>query len=193
MCAADAAIIAHAQERGLCNTIVVNRTWELLPSADVLYAADHQFYATYIAGIRPHFKGELWTQDKGWIGRKRWGDVARDWGLHVVTSIGGAGLHPDPETVYQHGNSGAQAICLAVLFGARRIVLSGFDMQRTASQSHWHGDHVASLSNGNPTSFIRHFETLAPELVGAGVIVLNCSRSTALTCFLRAELAETLR
>lgn len=193
MCAADAEIIARAQAEGRCNTIVVNRTWELLPTADVLYAADHQFYEVHIAGIRPHFKGELWTQDKGKIARQRWGDVARSWGLHVVTSVGGAGLHPDPQTVYQHGNSGAQAICLAVLFGARRIVLSGFDMQRTAGQYHWHGKHDESLSNGNPTSFIRHFETLAPELAGAGVIALNCSRATALTCFLRADLAETLR
>lgn len=192
MCAADAAIIAHAQAQGGCKSIVVNNTWELLPGASAIYAADAAWWDQHLPAVRARFTGELWTQNIGLLRREPWADVARRCGLHVVKSEPGAGIHPDPETIYQHGNSGAQAICLAVLFGARRIILSGFDCQITGGRHHWHGPHK-TLCNGNPAAFVKHFEALAPQLAGAGVLCINASRETALNCFIRADLAETLR
>lgn len=44
------------------------------------------------------------------------------------------------------GNGGFQAINLALQFGARRIVLLGFDMH-LRDGAHWHGRHPAGLNN----------------------------------------------
>lgn len=192
MCAADAAIIASAQADGRCKTVAVNNTWELLPGASCLYASDGSWWDEHLPAVRARFTGELWTQNIGLVRREPWADVARRLGLHVVKSVPGAGLHPDPDTVYQHSNSGAQAMCLAVLFGVRKLILSGFDMQRTGGKHHWHGAH-ARLANGDPSSFVKYFDVLEAQLEAAGVLVVNCSRATALKCFLRADLAETLR
>ena len=62
---------------------------------------------------------------------------------------------------------------------------------RRVVYTHWHGDHVG-LANGNPASFIQHFEKLAPELAAEGIECINASRATALTCFPRATLADAL-
>lgn len=194
--AAQAATIAAARDDGRCRVIVINETWRMVPTADALYAADAAWWSLRIGDVRRDFKGELWTQQEGLIrlpGSKRepWSDVAGRLGINVIRSVAGAGICPEPDAVYRGGNSGHQAIGLAVLFGARRIVLCGFDMMRHAGKSHWHGDHVG-LANGNPASFIQHFDKLAPELAQAGIECVNASAVTALKCFPRASLAEAL-
>lgn len=188
----DQAFIAtQAQREGRCKIIVVNGAWTLFHGADVMYAADASFYDLYVGAIRARFTGELWTQNKGKLRKQPWEPEARRFGINVVKSVPGAGLHPDPDTVYQGGNSGHQAICLAVLFGAKRIVLIGFDMDNSRG-AHFHGPHPAGMANGDPRTFIKHFDKLAPQLVKAGVECVNASAATALQCFPRVDLATVL-
>jgi hypothetical protein len=75
---------------------------------------------------------------------------------------------------------------LAYHLGARRILLLGFDMQRTNGKSHWFGDHPGRLNVPSPyTEFVKRFNVLANDLDAEGVSVVNCSRATALQCFQR--------
>ncbi len=46
------------------------------------------------------------------------------------------GLHTN--ALGWNGNTGSSAINLALLFGAKRIFLLGYDMKRTTQQSNWH-------------------------------------------------------
>ena len=88
------------------------------------------------------------------------------------------------------GNSGAAAVSLAYIFAAKRIVLLGYDCQRTGGQSHWHGDHPKGLGNaGGIPNWPRQFGRVAEYV---RVPVINCSRATALTCFPRGELEKEL-
>jgi len=88
-------------------------------------------------------------------------------------------------------NSGAGAIASAVRFGAKRIILLGYDCQHTNGKTHWHGKHPAGLGDaGTVERWPGHFKALAKRL--DGVKVVNCSRETALTCFPRADLGKTL-
>lgn len=87
------------------------------------------------------------------------------------------------------GNSGYQAINLAFLFGAKRIILLGYDMQKTDGKSHWHGDHPGSLRKESAlASWVQRFDSLASDLKYYGVEVLNASRETALKCFERVDI-----
>lgn len=105
------------------------------------------------------------------------------------------GLSDDPGFLVTGGNSGYQAIGLAVHFGASRIILTGYDMQATGGKSHWHGDHGPGLNNPKPATlsgWVENFATLPPDLQRRGVEVINSTRITALTCFPRKPLEAVL-
>jgi hypothetical protein len=94
-------------------------------------------------------------------------------------------------------NSGAGAIALAHHFGAKRVVLLGYDCQKTGGRTHWHGDHPKhrdprqKLGNaGSLDKWPRQFTELRRHV--AGMEIINCSRDTALTLFPRAALEEVL-
>jgi len=107
---------------------------------------------------------------------------------------GRVGRVPKPFRAF--GNSGAGAIALAAKAGARRVLLLGYDCQKTGGKAHWHGDHPEGLGNaGSIHKWPAQFAQLKASM--AGVEIINCSRATALTCFprqpLEAALADTAR
>lgn len=90
-----------------------------------------------------------------------------------------------------HHNSGCGAIALAVNGGARRVLMLGYDCQKTGGQAHWHGDHPKGLGNaGSIERWPAKFQALAKEC--GGVEIINCSRETALEVFPRMPLEEAL-
>ena len=91
------------------------------------------------------------------------------------------------------GNSGFQALNMAVLFGAKRCILLGYDFQDAGN--HWHGRHPQGFSQTNETSlktWIGCMNAAAKKLQDIGVDVVNASRETALTCFPRMTIGEAL-
>lgn len=116
--------------------------------------------------------------------------AAKSWQLNFIDSIDEPGLSTSPKRIHQGGNSGYQAIGLAHAWGAERVVLLGYDMQRTGGKSHWHGDHKGGLPNLGPamTTWPAKFATIAAQWPH----VVNASRQTALTCFPRVTLADAL-
>lgn len=100
---------------------------------------------------------------------------------------------PQPGAIRRGLNSGYQALGAAVLWGARRVVLLGYDFQRTGGRAHWHPDHPANMGNlGTLPDWIAEMGVLARDLDGQGVEVLNATRETALRCFPRIDLSEAL-
>lgn len=92
------------------------------------------------------------------------------------------------------GNSGFQALNLAVQWGARRVLLVGYDM-RIDLGVHWHGPHGYGLNN--PTEhltrrWVAALDGVAATLAGLGVEVLNCAPISALTAYRKTTLGEAL-
>jgi hypothetical protein len=109
--------------------------------------------------------------------------------LNYVASEIRPGLTPSRNLLHGGGNGGYQAINLAYLFGARKIVLAGFDMQRTGGQAHWFGEHPKPLSRSHPYStWIERYRQLAIDCAAAGLDVVNCTTQTALHAFRRGQL-----
>lgn len=167
--AEDCETVRAWRERGPQRAvIVVNTTFRLAPWADVLYAMDASWWNAHIDEARRTFRGRMvnpWREMRG---------VER--------------------VKFEHRrNSGAGAISLAAHWGARRIVLLGYDCQRTGGRTHWHGDHPHGLGNaGTIDRWPAIFARLAKSLAGR-VTVINATRDTALTCFERQPLAEALK
>lgn len=128
--------------------------------------------------------GERWTLDQA---------AAADMGLQWIRGVEGEGLSQRTDRVHTGGNSGYQAIGLAYVHGAARVILLGFDMQRTGGAAHWHPDHPKHMGNlGDLAKWRARFDRYAEDLQRAGVEVINATRETALTAFPQQALRDAL-
>lgn len=96
------------------------------------------------------------------------------------------------------GNSGAQAINLAYLWGARRMILVGFDMRSgevdgKKDQMHWFGDHPKPLQNPSAfDQFITGMGPMAVDLRQRDVEVINTSAKSAIPYWPKRTLEQAL-
>ncbi len=167
--------------RGRARVIAINTSLHLAPWADAFYACDGRVWQWHQESIAA-FRGLKFAMDR----------EAAKYGATVLRNGGVWGLSSDPTTVANGRNSGYQAVNLAVLLGASRIILLGYDMQMgTNGEHHWHKDHP---NKGKPpySACVAAFKTLVEPLAAAGVTVTNCSRRTALTMFPFRDLEATL-
>lgn len=82
---------------------------------------------------------------------------------------------------FEHGeNSGAGAMALAEYFGARQIILLGYDCKYALDgKRHWHGDHPKALGNAiSMPKWKSQFKNIAGHLGNCEIV--NASRETAL-------------
>ena len=162
-------------------SICVNNSYKLAPWASALYAADGRWWSWHRGA--PSFAGLKYSLSQS----------AGKWpGVQVLKNSGSSGLELEPFGLKNGRNGGYQAINLAVHFGAKRIILLGFDMQRgPKGQEHWHGDHP-NRSRSPYALFLKYFQFLVNPLADLGVDVINCSPVSALETFPKADLRATL-
>lgn len=143
----------------------MNTSFRRAPWADILYAMDAAWWRAHLAEVRRVFAGGLLT---------------------IASDVPGV-----RRTNSEHfGNSGAGAVALADRCGADRVILLGYDAQRTDGRAHWHADHPRGL--GNAGSVGRWGEQFASLADSCRARVVNASRATALACFARVDLGEAL-
>ena len=176
---------ANTESLDLCRkygTIAVNDSYRLAPWADVLYACDPAWWEHHIVAVRRDFPGELWTQDR---------ETAQKHGLNWIQGHHNPGLSDNPDYIHYNSNSGAQALNLAVLWGAKRLVLVGFDMKTDGPRRHWFGNHPGTLDKASDyPDWVRKFALIAQDLKKMGVECINCSMDSALDCFEKRPLAS---
>lgn len=150
----------------------------------MLYACDDTWWAMHYAETATRFRGERWT-----ISAR-----SRDrYDIHWVYGIDKPGLSKVTDHIHTGKNSGHQAVALAAYFGAKKILLLGFDFCRSGGKSHWHGDHPPGLGNGGKfANWVKHMGTVAPDAKKMGIEVINCSRRTAINCFPSMTIGEAL-
>lgn len=180
---------AVAEQCRECRTIAVQDAYRLLPWADALYGCDAAWW--HVHGGCPGFAGEKWSSH-GSSSHNDKREIASKYGVRLVQGVGRDGFSTDPARIHYGSNSGFQAVNLAILFGARRIVLVGFDLRSVDGRRHFFGDHPKPLRNRNDyRAFVRAFEKAA-KTVPASVDVLNATPGSALTCFRHMSLGEAL-
>lgn len=87
------------------------------------------------------------------------------------------------------GNSGFAALHLAVLRGAQRVLLLGYDMGATGGKRHFFGDHPEPLRRTAPYPLWLASFNNSPL---PATEIINCSRSTALSKFPRMKLEDAI-
>lgn len=127
--------------------------------------------------------------DKGWWERYAAEAKANFCGELLTLSANPFGIKT--ARIEHYRNSGGGAVSLAIARGAKRIILLGYDMQKTGGMSHWHGDHPRGLgSAGKISEWPVEFENLKRK--NPGIEIINFTRETALTCFARRPLEDAL-
>lgn len=95
-------------------------------------------------------------------------------------------------TVGWSGNSGFQALNIAIQFLCRRIILVGFDMS-ISSGVHWHGSHPKGMNNPTERNVLRWrlcLDQAADQLAAVGATVINASPTSALQRYPKMSLTE---
>lgn len=166
--------------KGKARVAVVNDNYKLAPWADLLYAADTNWWDHH-NGV-PQFAGQKWTQCQ---------PSAEKYGLNWVMGYWNHGPSLDRNHIHYGMNSGFQCVNLVFLMGARRVILLGFDMQMTGGKRHWFGNHPGVLDqNSRYEKWVRYMDNAALKYRKAGCEILNASRETALKEYRRVNLAD---
>lgn len=164
--------------RGRVKAIAINESWQLAPWADV-----------------------LWGVDRGWWklrnGVPAFGGLKIGWGTNLPdikhVEMGEPHTISTRKGYVAKSNSGMGAINLAVGFGAKKIILVGYDC-RVSDGVHWHGRHP-QLSNPSEVVAKRwatRLDNQAEMLRHLGVQVINCSKDSAITKFPKRRFEEAI-
>lgn len=180
----DAALL----DRDDVTVIAINDAYKFTPWAAYLYAADFRWWAAnYDEVILSKFTGKLLTIDPS--------AAATFSGLKLLDC---EDLHApmkgisDNKQVLRHGYSGGfQALQLARMLGAKRVLLLGYDYGATGQS---HGAPTKFADSWSDHALMREAFSLevATKLKHEGMEIINCTRATAIGVFKHARLEEAL-
>lgn len=179
----SAATVPLEVARGKAKFMAVNDSWRLCPWADALYAHDEAWWRVW-SGV-PSFEGLKISQDSY--------KPNPEWGLKLIN----INKYRDEILVERLGtiswgsNGGFHALNMAIQFGARRIILVGYDC-RIDQGINWHGGHKHGLPNKGEVCVIlwrKVLDAQAPLLKKLGVEVLNASPVSTLTAYPKVDFA----
>ena len=105
-----------------------------------------------------------------------------------------AGLSFDPEALTRAPTSGFAGLNIAVLKGAKRIYLLGYDYRAFDDRHHYHDAyewHHKAIDQSWPV-WAKHYEKAAQDCLDHGIEVINASEKSALPYFRKTTLDEVL-
>lgn len=109
--------------------------------------------------------------------------MVKDPGVFMLHNLGSDGLSEIPNGLHTGSNGGYQAINIAVLAGAKKILLLGYDMRFPDGKSHWHKGHPVKVPECRYLQYAKRFKSMLPQLQKLGVSLVNCTAGSAVTCF----------
>lgn len=194
-------LVAAAWKADRVRAIAVNDSYLLAPWADVHFAADSHWFKWHTEGIEKASVGLTASQV-----RERWasfpgqkctvmgsGDNVADPAVHVLRHREGRGLSLDPHEVITGRNSGFVALNMAVLAGAKRILLLGFDGKPGENdRGHWHGGHPRPTPPAAYPLYRQAMSAAENPLLEAGIEVINCSPGSAIDSFPKVAVEDVL-
>ena len=180
-------LLMSSFDRSQLEIICVNDSWRWKYQdefiGDHVYAADPPWWGMYREEIvKEGFKGKLWIPMSKASSDK--------YDLNLVPFASKPGLGKDGK-VHSGSHSGYQAINLAYMMGAKKILLLGYDMKvANDGKIHFFGSHPKGLRN-TPAAYarwIKNYEPLAKDLKDERVEVINCNPDSAIPFFTKVPL-----
>jgi hypothetical protein len=166
--------------------IAINRAYEVLPYARVLYWTDGKFFRDHKDALQLHAAPHKAAARDLLYGYGTY--EGHPW-VNTYELTGFTGLERKSRGLRHGNNSGHAAINLAYNLGARRIGLLGYDMYIDQDRDHWHDGYKTALKDRTlRDKMCPFFQDIARELEAEGVQVLNYSEHSRLRCWPRLPL-----
>lgn len=148
--------------------IAINRSYEVLPYAQILYFTDQDYWDAHKEKMRAH-SGTLVR------GVLKLGKSDKDITEYYLS--GAQGLETTPGSLKHGSNSPYAATNLAVQLGFKKIYLLGIDMKwgkkGDKSTSHWHSGHKRIDGESVFKKMIANWQTMKQPLKELGVEIIN--------------------
>jgi hypothetical protein len=150
------------------HVIGVNNAYKLGNWIDVCWFGDSRWFRWNREGLK-NFKGLLVTCQR---------KLRSTNGYDIKSLLKGkqAGIEKKRHKICWNGSSGGSAINLAYHFGARRIVLIGFDMHAADGKYNYHDDYPEKRTAVNPyKKFLMAFPAIKKDAKKLGLEILNAT------------------
>lgn len=163
----------------------INRAYEVLPEAQVIYFTDDDWWNTHKAALQKH-KG---YKVKGSLNPSKLGQSKL---LHQFRLSGATGLDKTPGCLKHGSNSTYAVLNMLTQWGFKKIYLLGVDMKwkvvskggnKGNKKTHWHNGHRRIDGESLYNRLTKNFNELAPLLKREGVEVINVNNDSKLTAF----------
>jgi hypothetical protein len=166
------------------NVIAVNRAYEVLPDADIIYFTDLRFWNWHHKNL-VNVKGRLITVSENVEHNK----------IEKWTLTGKAGLDTRYHCLRSGNNSGYAAINLAFHMYAKTIILLGFDMKFSRDGAcHWHEPHpVKTKESILSEKMLGYFDTISQPLKDLDITVINGNPDSAIKCFNKMKIEDIFK
>jgi len=194
------AAVRAAHQGGKVRCIAVNDAYLWADFADVLYAADSHWWEWHERGLPKPLLGlsgeDVSNRYRAFAGQRcsieYSGNNITDESVHILrnrkTNYQELSLDPCYLATAQGKNSGFQALNLAVLAGAKKIVLLAID----GRPGHFHGGHPRPTPELFWEAMRKAFSAAERAIADAGVYVVNSSPGSALDSFPKLPLEQAL-
>lgn len=172
-------------------SIVVNSSCHLAPWADVLYFTDSSWYEQR-RELVANWPGIVVSMSK--TAKRELPDKVKRVQGEGDPSVRPVRFPPLGSSVIRQGRtSGHTAVSLAIAFGAKRVVLLGYDMRVVAGREHHHSEYTGERDlDQYAKDFVPAFNGWNAAARESGVEVVNCTPGSAVTEFSFADLDEVL-
>jgi len=161
--------------------IGINNAYQLGSWVDVCWFTDSRWFDWHkekllnFAGLKVHCVNRL--KYVGWLKRLLRGKPM--------------GIEKNPGVVSWNKCSGSSAINLAYHFGAKRVVLIGYDMQRVDDEANWHSDHPYPKKDPYD-NFLKCFPSIAKDAEELGLEIINATPGSLIDVFPITTLEEAI-
>ena len=153
--------------------IAINRSFQKLPHATIVYFSDERFFNWYKDSLLEH-GGHLISVAKR-IDHDR---------VHKFKRVGRSGLSLKMGSLCTGNDSGYAAINLAVLFKAKTIYLLGYDMCFSGKRSHWHdGYPTYNEEKRLVEKMLPHYQSLSEFTTILNVDIINLNLESQIQVF----------
>lgn len=166
------------------SVIAVNRAWEVLPEADVIFSIDNRLYDRIkgVPAFRTHPGRKVWLDRVGFQYER---GVDR---VRCVEGLPRLGPSCHLERGISHGeNSGFAAMCLAIACGAERVYMLGLDMNDDGGW--WHDGYPNGWGpDAAKMQIFRSYFEWAATFERIRDLVVNCNPESGVRGFSFGEL-----
>lgn len=183
-------VLKKAREADACRVLGINNAYQPAPWIDVLYASDPRWWTWHrdkpeLQALAAEFCA---IQVEHYAHPKRVGIIR-----NVLFPHHGYGLSLDPCGIKTGCNGGWQALNIAILSGAKTILLLGYDGAADKDgKTHFHKGHPVPT---NPAAYQHYrisFSTAETAIRDAGVRVVNCNLGSRIDSFEKLPLGDFL-